>query len=186
MKFIFGLGNPGAKYKNTRHNIGFMVAEDLSEEMRESFSQEDFKSLYFSAHIQGEKVFVIKPQTFMNLSGEAVRAFLDYYGADPADILVIYDDMDLPVGKIRLRKQGSSGGHNGIKDIIRHLGTKEFNRLKIGVGRPHPKQTVISHVLSRFDSEEEEALQTGLGHGVAAIEYWLAGHTFEETMSRFN
>lgn len=186
MKFIFGLGNPGIKYEKTRHNVGFMVADALARELNATFNQQDFKSVFFSVHVQGEKIFVIKPETFMNLSGESVRMFLDYYNASAEDILVIYDDMDMPVGKIRLRKKGSAGGHNGIKSIIQHLGTNEFKRLKIGIGRPMKEQSVVSHVLSRFSPEDEHKVEETVGLGVAAIDYWLSGSTFEETMTNFN
>lgn len=186
MKFIFGLGNPGAKYAHTKHNIGFMVVDALARELNEEFNQTDFNSYFFSTHIGGEKILVVKPQTFMNLSGEAVIDFMNYYQGELENLLVIYDDMDMPMGKIRLRKQGSAGGHNGLKNIIHHLGVKEFNRLKIGIGRPKKEQSVISYVLSRFTEAEGEMVEGAVRLSVAAIEFWLDGHTYEETMSQFN
>lgn len=186
MRFIFGLGNPGAKYENTKHNIGFMTLDELARSLNIELNQSNFKSDYGTGHISGNKVFLIKPQTFMNLSGEAVRPFLDYYGGEIEELLVIYDDMDLSPGKVRLRKQGSSGGHNGIKDIIKHLGTQEFKRIKIGIGRPRYEQSVVSHVLNRFSKEDEPQMTHAVKKSVDAVEYWLSGHSFEDTMSHFN
>src|SRR5699024_9468062 len=126
MKLIFGLGNPGKKYENTRHNIGFIALDRLAENLGLTFNRTKFNAVYAEGNIGTEKVSLAKPQTFMNLSGESVQAWIDYYDVTEEDIVVIYDDMDLPVGKIRLRVKGSSGGHNGMKSIIQHLGTQEF------------------------------------------------------------
>lgn len=143
MKCIVGLGNPGKKYDKTRHNAGFMVLDEWAERNNWSFSQKKFNGLYTMERIDGEKVVLLKPQTYMNLSGESLRPLMDYYDLDVEDILVIYDDLDLPPGKIRLRKKGGHGGHNGIRSIIDHLGTKEFKRLRVGVGRPEGSKSVI-------------------------------------------
>src|SRR5699024_8949462 len=134
LKCIIGLGNPGKRYEKTRHNIGFMVIDELERRYHFTSNNKKFKNDYAIEFINGEKVMFVKPQSFMNLSGESVRPLIDYYGIDIEDIMVIYDDLDLPVGKIRLRQKGGHGGHNGIRSLITHLGTKEFKRIRIGVG----------------------------------------------------
>ncbi|MDN6161483.1 MAG: aminoacyl-tRNA hydrolase [Atopostipes sp.] len=186
MKLIFGLGNPGKKYESTKHNIGFAVVDQLAKSLGMKFNQSKFKSLYAEGRIGSEKIILIKPQTLMNLSGEAVRPWLDFYKLKKENILIIYDDMDLAVGKIRLRLKGGSGGHNGIKSIIQHLGGKNFNRIRVGIGRPYPKQTVISHVLSQFKKEDEDRIKEAIYDSADAIKYWGQDHTFEETMNKFN
>lgn len=186
MKLIIGLGNPGKKYQTHKHNIGFMVVDELASDLGLSFNQTKFKSLYAQGQLGNEKIILIKPQTFMNLSGEAVQAWLDFYKLSKEDLLIIYDDMDLEVGQIRLRLKGGSGGHNGIKSIIQHLGDPIFNRIRIGVGRPYPGQSVVSHVLSSFRKEDEQAIEDGIYQSVDAIKYWIPAHTFQETMNEFN
>lgn len=186
MKLIFGLGNPGNKYKNTKHNIGFIAVDHIAESLGLTFNQTKFKSLYAEGRIGTEKIVLVKPQTFMNLSGESVQPWMDYYNLTGDDIIIIYDDMDLPVGKIRLRVQGSSGGHNGMKSIIQQLGTKEFNRIRVGVGRPFPRQTVVAHVLSQFPKEEIDDMRAAVQQIEDAVKYWANDHTFQETMNEFN
>ena len=133
------LGNPGEKYENTRHNVGFMVADELGERQRAPIQRLKYKALTNVFTISGQKVLVMKPQTFMNLSGESIREAVDYYKIDPEDIIVIYDDISLEPGQLRIRLKGSAGGHNGIKNIIAHLGTQEFPRIKVGVGAKPPR-----------------------------------------------
>lgn len=186
MKLIFGLGNPGNKYKKTKHNIGFIAIDQIAENLGLTFKQTKFKSLYAEGRLGSEKIILIKPQTFMNLSGESVQPWMDYYNLTGEDIVVIYDDMDLPVGKIRLRVKGSSGGHNGMKSIIHQLGTKEFNRIRAGIGRPLPRQTVISHVMSQFPQEEIADMKEAVRDIEDAVKYWADNHTFQETMNEFN
>ena len=186
MKLIFGLGNPGNKYNKTKHNIGFIAVDHIAESLGLTFNQTKFKSLYAEGRIGTEKIILIKPQTFMNLSGESVQPWMDYYNLTGDDIVIIYDDMDLPVGKIRLRMQGSSGGHNGMKSIIQLLGTKEFNRIRVGVGRPFPRQTVIAHVLSQFPKEEIDDMRAAVQQIEDAVKHWASDHTFQETMNEFN
>lgn len=186
MKIIFGLGNPGDKYRNTKHNIGFLVVDELAKSLGLTFNQTKFKSLYAEGQIGTEKIIIVKPQTFMNLSGESVQPWLDFYKLAREDMVVIYDDMDLEVGKIRLRLQGGAGGHNGVKSIIQHLGDPEFNRIRVGIGRPHPTQSVVSHVLSQFAKDELNAVEDSIYASVDAIKYWANNHTFLETMNQFN
>lgn len=186
MKLIFGLGNPGKKYESTKHNIGFTVLDYLAQDLGLTFNQTKFKSIYAEGRVGTEKVILIKPQTYVNLSGESVQPWLDFYKLSTEDILVVYDDMDLAPGKIRLRLKGGSGGHNGIKSIIEQLGGQNFNRLRLGIGRPYPSQSVVSHVLSRFSKEEVENVEDAVRESADAIKYWANDHTFHETMNEYN
>lgn len=161
MKLIVGLGNPGQKYVRTRHNIGFMVIDYLSEKLGIKVDKIKFKSLIGEGFVGTEKIVLVKPQTYMNLSGEAVLDLIQWYKAEPCDLLVIYDDMDLPLGKLRLRLKGSAGGHNGMKSIIYLIQSDSFPRLRIGIGRPKNDNVVsINHVLGRF-GEEDDLIMTG-------------------------
>lgn len=186
MKLIFGLGNPGTKYQSTKHNIGFTIVDEIAKSLGITFNQTKFKSLYAEGRIGSEKIILVKPQNFINLSGESVQAWADFYKLSSTDLLIIYDDMDLSVGKIRLRLKGGSGGHNGIKSIIKHLGKKEFNRIRVGIGRPYPQQTVISHVLSPFSKDNQTELEEAIYNSVDAVKYWAQAHTFQETMNEYN
>lgn len=185
MKVIVGLGNPGKRYERTRHNVGFMVIDELAERLNIQLNQSKFNGLYGIGHVQGEKVILVKPLTYMNLSGECVRPLMDYYNIDDKDLVVIYDDLDLPVGKVRLRQKGSAGGHNGIKSLIQHLGTQEFKRVRIGIGRPKNGMKVPDYVLGTFLDEEQEAIQAAIQHSANACEKWI-GTPFLEVMNEFN
>lgn len=186
MKLIVGLGNPGKQYETTKHNIGFLVLDALAANLGLSFNKTKFKSIYAEGNIGTEKVILVKPQTFMNLSGESVRPWMDYFDLTEEDVVIIYDDMDLPVGKIRLRIQGGHGGHNGVKSLIQHMGTKNFNRIRVGVGRPFPSQDVVSHVLSPFSKDTVDDMKSSIHQSVDAIKYWVNDKTFLETMNEFN
>lgn len=159
MKLIIGLGNPGKDYEKTRHNIGFEVVDVLAEQWGIALNQAKHKGLYGVGYVGGNKVILLKPMTYMNLSGESIRAVMDYFKVDIEDIIILYDDLDLEVGRVRLRQKGSAGGHNGIKSSIAHLGTDQFNRIKIGIGRPQNGMSVTNHVLGRFQAEEWIGLQ---------------------------
>lgn len=152
MKLIVGLGNPGSKYENTRHNIGFMFVDYLADRYNTSFTTKK-NYQYAEINVGGEKVILLKPQTFMNLSGEAVKIICDFYKLTNEDILVIYDDLDMSFGKLRVKFNSSSGGHNGIKNIISHLHTQEFMRIKVGINNEY-KRDVKTFVLSKFSKEE--------------------------------
>jgi len=156
MKIIIGLGNPGKKYENTRHNIGFKVIDYLSGTKNIKLNKIKFKGLYGTGEIGGEKVILLKPQTFMNLSGDSVAEILSFYKLTPNDIIVIYDDISLPLGKMRIRPKGSAGGHNGIKDIILKLGSDEFSRIKMGVGEND--RDLKDFVLGEFTKDEIEPM----------------------------
>jgi len=152
MFLIVGLGNPGKEYEDTRHNIGFKVVDNIAKEYNIEINRQKFKGIYGEGFIEGEKVILLKPTTFMNLSGESVRAVVDFYNLDNDKILVIYDDISLEVGTLRIREKGSAGGHNGIKSIIAHLGSDVFSRIKVGVGQPNGD--LIKYVLGKFTKEE--------------------------------
>ncbi|MER2295074.1 MAG: aminoacyl-tRNA hydrolase [Desemzia incerta] len=186
MKMIVGLGNPGKKYQDTKHNIGFITLDELAYQHKFTFNKSKFEADVAEGWVGREKALFIKPQTFMNESGRAVRPLMDYYNIDTKDLLVIYDDLDLPVGKVRLRQKGSAGGHNGIKSIIQHIGTQDFNRIRIGIDRPYPKQTVVQHVLSGFPKEVHEDMLNAVKKSAEATNYWLEGHEFIDTMNHFN
>ena len=156
MYLIVGLGNPGIEYAATRHNIGFDMVTYLSDRYDIPLRSREGKALVGKGIIEGQKVMLAQPQTFMNLSGESVRALMDFYKLDIEDLVIIYDDINLQVGQIRIRPKGSAGGHNGIKSIIQHIGTQEFARIKIGVGGKPEGGDLVKHVLGRFSREEDE------------------------------
>lgn len=173
MKLIAGLGNIGEKYLFTRHNAGFMVADKLAYDNNFEFREEKkLKCLLAKTKINGEDIIIIKPTTFMNLSGEAVIAVMNYYKIEVKDILIIYDDLSLDIGKIRFRANGSDGGHNGIKSIIKHLGTKDFDRIKVGIG-PQPPIPSEAFVLQNFTKEQLEEMKVSVKRTTEAIEFYL-------------
>lgn len=162
MRIIIGLGNPTEKYQATRHNIGWDAITRISDDYKIPLNQKKHKALCGSGYIEGEKVILAQPLTYMNLSGESVRQLVDFYKVHPEDIIVIYDDVSLDVGQLRIRKKGSAGGHNGIKSIISHLGTEEFPRIKIGVGEKPKEWDLADYVLSRFKDDEQETIREAL------------------------
>lgn len=186
MKLIVGLGNPGAEYENTRHNTGFLTLDRLAENLSVNVGRKAFQSLIGRTTVNGETVILMKPQTYMNLSGNAVGQAVRYYHLDSArDLLVIYDDLDLPVGKIRLRESGSSGGHNGIKSIIAALPTGErFCRIRIGTASAS-RRDVIDFVLSAPSGDEKLAWQQAQMRAAEAAEAFLS-EPFQKVMSRYN
>ena len=181
MKLIAGLGNIGEKYCFTRHNAGFMVLDKLALDNNFSFKEESKLKCFLA---KSNDIIYIKPTTFMNLSGEAVRAVMDYYKIDIKDILIIYDDIALDLGRIRFRANGSDGGHNGIKSIIKHVGTKEFDRLKVGIG-PQPNIPSENYVLQNFPKEQLETLKEVLKRADEAIEFYLS-NDIQKAQNKFN
>lgn len=169
MKIVVGLGNPGKEYELTKHNIGFLVVDAIAETHMHTPWKEDFKALITTIQVDGEKVLLVKPQTFMNNSGESVGPLMRYYKVAPEDVYCIYDDMDLPVGKIRIRPNGSAGGHNGIKSLIAHMGTNEFPHFRFGIGRPLPQWTVVDHVLAPFPEDQQEKVAKGIKDMAKAV-----------------
>ena len=183
---IVGLGNPGEKYENTRHNVGFQVLDELAERQHAPIQKLKFKALTNLLTISGEKVLVMKPVTYMNLSGEAVRPAADFYKIPPDHVLVISDDTALAVGRLRIRKGGSAGGHNGLKSIIQHLGTDQFPRLRVGVGeKPHPDYDMADWVLGKFQGEDRKAIDAAVKRAADAVEC-LIGEGPDRAMNKFN
>ena len=170
MKIIAGLGNPGKEYEHTRHNMGFDVIDELARRWHVTLWKEDMKAEIGQTLVNGEKVLLVKPLTYMNNSGEAVGAIARYYKVDLDDIYIICDDLDLPPGKTRIRKKGASGGHNGIKSLIAHLGSENFNRFRIGVGHPQDGHTVVEHVLCRPYGEDIQKIEDAKIHTADSIE----------------
>jgi len=185
MKLVIGLGNIGDKYCFTRHNAGFMVVDKWALNNNLSFKEEKKLKCYMTKfRFNGEDVILAKPTTFMNLSGESVIALINYYKIDVKDVLVIYDDLSLELGRLRFRANGSDGGHNGIKSLIKHLGTSNFTRLKVGIG-PQPPIPSENFVLQNFSKEQTETLKETLKRAVEAVEYYII-NGIEKTQNTFN
>lgn len=185
MKLVVGLGNPGKKYEGTRHNVGFDCIDRCAEMMDISIDETKFNGIYGKGIVDGEKLILLKPLTYMNLSGECVRAIVDYYRIDIENLLIIYDDLDLPTGKIRLRQKGSAGGHNGIKSIIEHLGTEHFKRIRVGIDRPSQGEAVVDYVLGTFRPEERERIAPAIEKTAKAVQRWMT-LPFQQVMNEFN
>ncbi len=186
MKLVIGLGNPGAEYERTRHNVGFRVVDKLAAKHGWKWNERRSRAVLASGTIGSEKVVLAKPLTFMNLSGQTVGELVRWYKVSPEDVLVVYDELDLPVGKIRLRAEGSAAGHNGLRDIIAHLHTNQFPRLRVGIG--HPRSSRIrgrDHVLSAPSGDERILLETGEDRAVDAIETAIT-QGLEKTMNVVN
>ena len=185
MYVIAGLGNPGREYEGTRHNVGFMTLDALADKYNIDVREKAFKGLIGKGVIEGNKVILVKPQTYMNLSGECIRQVMDYYKVDPSEFIVIYDDISLVPGGIRIRKKGSAGGHNGIKNIIAHLGTQEFPRVRIGVGEKPARMDLADYVLGGFSKEDEALVKEACEHAAeAAAEILTDGP--DKAMNDFN
>ena len=187
MKLVVGLGNPGVKYINTRHNVGFWVIDDLARRGQVVCDRNKWKAYVAETRIGNEKIVLVKPQSFMNLSGESVREMVSFYSeVDLArDLIVAYDDMDFSVGQLRLRQSGSSGGHNGIKSLIEQLGTDNFGRIRLGIGRPQTAEGAIGHVLGAFDKAERLVVDAMVQRAADAVEFAVE-HSFDLAMNRFN
>ncbi len=180
------LGNPGDQYENTRHNVGFMVADEVAERLRVPIQKLKYKALTNTVTLGGQKVLVMKPVTYMNLSGEAVRQAADFYKVAPDHVLVVSDDTALAVGKLGIRKGGSAGGHNGLKSIIQHLGTDQFPRLRLGVGeKPHPDYDLADWVLGKFQGEDKKQVDGAVKKAADAIECILS-QGLDKGMNKFN
>ena len=183
MFLIVGLGNPGLQYENTRHNIGFKVIDNIAKEYNIEINRQKFKGVYGEGFINGEKVILLKPSTYMNLSGESIREVVDFYKLTNEDVIVIYDDISLDVGRLRIREKGSAGGHNGIKSIIAHLGTDVFPRIKVGVGQPDVD--LVNYVLGKFSDKEMEVLSESIDASTKAVGEMIKDDV-KTAMNKFN
>jgi PTH1 family peptidyl-tRNA hydrolase len=182
---LVGLGNPGRQYENTRHNIGFMLMNRLAEKLGEGFSKLESKALIAKCTYQGQRLVLAKPQTFMNLSGRAVSSLLRYYKIPVTNLLVTYDEVDLPLGTLRMRPSGGSAGHKGMQSIVEQLGTEEIPRLRIGVGRPPGRMEAADYVLQNFSREEAEELTMLLDTAAEAVLTFVSGG-LEKAMNQYN
>lgn len=183
---IVGLGNPGKEYEQTRHNVGFLVIDELARRNHVTGGRLKYKALTETVSFGNHKAFLMKPVTYMNLSGESVSFAARFFKLPPEKLLVISDDVDLPVGKLRLRRRGSAGGHNGLKSIIQHLGTDQFPRVKIGIGsKPHPDYEMANWVLSRFSAQDQKLIRDAVVLAADAVETFVT-HGIDTAMSQYN
>lgn len=185
MYIIVGLGNPGMRFSATRHNVGFEVIERLAYENNIKLNKRKHKAIIGDGVIGGHKVLLVQPQTYMNLSGESIRAVMDFYKCNENDLIVVYDDICFEIGTIRIRKKGSAGGHNGMKNIINHLGTNEFARIRVGVGNKSPEWDLKDHVLSRFNDKEIKEMVKEVERAGDAIEKILV-EGIDKAMNVYN
>ncbi len=185
MYLIVGLGNPENEYANTRHNMGFDTINEFAKKYNINVNKNKFKGLYETAVILGKKVILLKPQTYMNLSGESVREIADFYNINPEDIVVIYDDMDIEKGDIKIRKKGGAGSHNGMKSVVKELNSNEFARIRIGIGKPEFKLDMINYVIGKISKEEQDVLKNGVDKAVQAIEE-IISNGIDSAMNKFN
>lgn len=185
MYLIVGLGNPEADYANTRHNMGFNVINKLAKEYDITLSRKKFNSEYENDVIEGQKVILVKPQTFMNCSGEAVIEFVNFYKIEHDKIIIIYDDIDIEPGKIRIRKSGSPGTHNGMKSVVHFLDDENFPRIRVGIGKPEENQDMIEYVIGGIDEEEKKNLEVGVDLAKDAI-IELLKNGIDSAMNKYN
>ncbi|ADU66028.1 peptidyl-tRNA hydrolase [Desulfurispirillum indicum S5] len=185
MKLIVGLGNPGAQYRNHRHNIGFMVVERIAQKLGVPSFRQKFSGLLGEGTFAQQKILLLMPQTYMNLSGDSVSQVLGWHKLSPVDMIVIQDDLDMAYGRFKLKMGGSPGGHNGIADITRKCGTPQYIRAKCGIGKPEPPMSVNQHVLSSFSSEQIQSLDSFLNHAAEAVLH-SAAHGLESAMNIYN
>lgn len=185
MKIIVGLGNPGSEYEKTRHNTGFMVIDKIAEKYNIEIKKEKSKALIGTGEINGEKVMLVKPQTFMNLSGEAVRGIMDFYKESIDNLLVVFDDIDLELGNIRIKERGSAGTHNGMKSVVQNVGTVDFKRVKVGIGKPKVNMDLVNYVLGKFSDDELKILTGSIEKAVDAVEIIVSGNV-SKAMNLYN
>lgn len=185
MKMIVGLGNPGTEYAGTRHNVGWMLIDALADKLNVHEWRSREKGMVAEGRIGSEKILLVKPLTYMNNSGECVGPLMRWYKLESEDIMVAHDDMDIPVGTIRIRKKGSAGGHNGIKSLLQHIGSENFSRLRIGIGRPQPGWSVINHVLAKFTDEERTGIDEAIDYLIPAVECMVLEGP-DMAMNKFN
>ena len=185
MYLIVGLGNPEKKYFNTFHNVGFMCADRLAEKLGAEFNKAECKSVTAHTRANGQKVIIAKPVTYMNLSGQAVVELCRKYKVEKGNLIVVYDDVDIPLGNVRIRKEGSAGTHNGMRNIVQLLGTTDFPRIRIGIGKNTPMQ-LVDYVLSQVQDEDHDLLAPALEHGAAALQEYVNGEPIDSVMQKHN
>ncbi|MDY5956151.1 aminoacyl-tRNA hydrolase [Frisingicoccus sp.] len=185
MYLIAGLGNPSKTYEGTRHNVGFSMIDALADAFQIDVTTKKHKAIVGRGVIEGMKVILAKPQTYMNLSGESIREIADFYKIDPENMIIIYDDISLDVGRLRIRKKGSAGGHNGIKNIIAHLGTDVFPRIKVGVGEKPQGWDLADYVLSKYSKEEQQALREASDNVIGAVKLMVMDN-IDAAMNQYN
>ena len=185
MILIAGLGNPGKEYENTRHNVGFLTIDKIAEDVGVKITKKGFQSLYNLGQFEESKILLLKPQTYMNNCGNALREAREFYKIDTDKIIVIHDEIDLPLGRIKLKKDGGSAGHNGIKSIIQNIGSDNFARVRVGVGKPYDKNNVIKHVLSGFSKEERQQLPEVIESARDSV-FAIIINGIEKAMNEFN
>lgn len=185
MYLIVGLGNPEKEYGNTRHNMGFDTINEIAKNNNIDINKNKFKGLYETLNLQNQKVILLKPQTYMNLSGESVREIVDFYNIEPQNIIVIYDDIDIEKGHIKIRKKGGAGSHNGMKSVVQELGTIDFARIRVGIGQPEFKSDMINYVIGKVPKEEQEILHQGVKKAAEAVEEILK-NGIDIAMNKFN
>ena len=185
MYLIVGLGNPENEYAHTRHNMGFDVINEIAKKNNINITKTKFKALYETGIIQNQKVILLKPQTYMNASGESIKEVYDFYNIKPEELIVIYDDIDISKGKIKLRKKGGAGSHNGMKSVIKELGITDFTRIRVGIGQPEFKSDMINYVIGKVPEEEQKILQEGTQKAAEAVEEILK-NGIDIAMNKFN
>lgn len=186
MKMLVGLGNPGKKYENTKHNVGWMLLDAIADKLGTSEGwRKCGKALVVESRLGAEKLILVKPLTYMNLSGEAVGPLVNWYKLDTGDVMVAHDDMDIPVGTIRIRKKGSAGGHNGIKSLLQHLPDENFARIRIGIGRPLPGWSVVDHVLAAFNEDQRPLVDESVKYLIPAVEC-IVTNGIDFAMNKYN
>ena len=185
MYLIAGLGNPTREYEKTRHNVGFEAIDILADKAGTTVTEKKHKALYGKGYIGGQKVILAKPQTYMNLSGESIREIADFYKIEPENIIILCDDINLSEGQLRIRLKGSAGGHNGLKNIISHLGTQEFPRIKVGVGAKPPRMDLADYVLGRFSAEDRRVMEEAFKTAAKAAQVMITDGA-EAAMNQFN
>lgn len=185
MYLVVGLGNPENEYARTRHNMGFDAVNKIANKYKIEMNRTKFNAIYGSGNIENQKVVLVKPQTYMNLSGEAVREFVNFYKVEKEELIIIYDDMDIDKGIIKIRKKGGAGNHNGMKSVVQELGTTDFARIRIGIGQPEFKSDAVNYVIGHVSDEEYEVLQKGVNMASVAVEEIIT-HGIDSAMNKLN
>ena len=185
MYLIVGLGNPEQEYANTRHNMGFDVINKISKNYNIEVTKNKYEGLYGKGEIEGEKVILLKPQTYMNLSGQAVWKFVDYFKISPENIIIIFDDIDIEKGQIKIKKQGSGGSHKGMQSVIQMLGTEKIPRIRVGIGSPENKKNMVEYVITKIKKEEKELLEPGIEMATEAVKI-IIKEGLDKAMNKYN